>query len=264
MIRGLQISKTGMLTQQRKQENIANNIVNANTTGFKKASSAIASDKDLFLHRLNDEMRKTSFGKTVKTPAVGPLGMGVFLDETLTNFLQGSIYETNIKTDLAIEGNGFFTVEQGGELFLTRDGSFNIDSQGNVVNGQGLYLHGNNGRLTIPQGMVNTHGDINFASTGEVSVGGQIIDTLRITEVQNPNSLDKLGDNLFVATGNTVVGGGQQSIIRQGFLEGSNVELANEMVELIATTRAYEANQKAIQAHDETLGKAVNEIASVR
>ncbi|QNO15182.1 flagellar hook-basal body protein [Alkalicella caledoniensis] len=260
MIRGLHISKTGMITQQRKQENIANNIVNSNTTGFKKASSAIAADKDLFLHRLNDEILRTSFGNTDKKPAVGPLGMGVFLDETLTNFLQGNMIETNIKSDLAIAGNGFFTVEQGGQLFLTRDGSFNIDSQGNLVNGDGLYLHGSNGRITLPQGH---NGQFSVSTNGQISVGDQFIDTIRITTIQNPHSLDKLGNNLFATTARTTEGGVQGEII-QGYLEGSNVDLADEMVELIATMRAYEANQRAIHAHDETLGKAVNEIASVR
>lgn len=257
MIRGLQISKTGMLAQQRKQENIANNIVNANTTGFKKATSAISSDRDMFLHRLNDEIIRTSMGNMDKKPRVGPLGTGVFVDETLINFTMGSLQETGNNLDLAIEGNGFFTVEGNGQEFLTRDGVFSVDSQGYIVNSSGFYLLGVNGRINVAST------DVDITPEGAIVQDDQILDNLQITVVNNPHSLEKLGLNLFAATANTQIGG-DQGLIRQGFLEGSNVDLAEEMVELISTMRAYETNQRMIQTLDETLGKAVNEIASVR
>ncbi len=258
MIRGLQISKTGMLTQQRKQENIANNIVNANTPGFKKATAAVASDRNLFLHRLNDEILKTSFGNIDKMPRVGPLGMGAFVDETMISFLQGNLQETGNTFDLAIGGNGFFTVERDGQFFLTRDGVFTVDINGDIVNSEGNYLMGQNGRINVANA-----GEVVFDPSGAILVDGQAIDYLQITTVQNPHSLDKIGRNLFSMTDRTQFGG-VQGQIRQGFIEGSNVDLGEEMIELISTMRAYEANQKAIQAQDETLGKAVNEIASVR
>jgi flagellar basal-body rod protein FlgG len=257
VIRGLHIAKTGMLTQQRRQENIANNIVNANTPGFKKATAAIAKDRDLFLHRLNDEVLKTSFGKVDRKPRVGPLGTGVFVDETLVNFNAGSLIETQNPLDLAIEGNGFFAVEGNGQTLLTRDGVFTIDSQGYVVNSDGYYLLGQNGRINL------AGNEVTIRENGDIYVDGNYIDTLQITTVENPYSLSKLGMNLFTVTDRTILGG-PQGIIRQGFMEGSNVDLAEEMVELISTLRAYEANQKVIQTHDELLGKAVNEIASVR
>ncbi|SHJ80954.1 flagellar basal-body rod protein FlgG [Anaerobranca californiensis DSM 14826] len=257
MIRGLHIAKTGMLTQQRRQENIANNIVNANTPGFKKATAAIAKDRDLFLHRLNDEVLKTSFGNIDRKPKVGPLGTGVFVDETLVNFSTGSLIETNNPLDLSIQGGGFFTLEGNGQTFLTRNGVFTTDSQGYVVNSDGFYLLGQNGRISL------NGGEITIKENGDIFVDGNYIDTLQITTVQNPHSLSKLGMNLFTVTERTILGG-PQGLIRQGFIEGSNVDLAEEMVELISTLRAYEANQKIIQTHDELLGKAVNEIASVR
>lgn len=257
MIRGLQISKTGMLAQQRKQENIANNIVNANTVGFKKATSAISSDKNMFLHRLNDEVMRTSMGNIDKKPRVGPLGTGVFVDETLTNFTTGNLQETGNKLDLAIEGNGFFTVEMNGQEFLTRDGVFSVDSQGYIVNSSGYYLTGQNGRISVGST------DLEVTEEGAILRSGQIADRLQITVVNNPYTLEKIGLNLFVETDSTQIGG-EQGLIRQGFLEGSNVDLAEEMVELVSTMRAYETNQRMIQTLDETLGKAVNEIASVR
>lgn len=257
MIRGLQISKTGMLTQQRRQENIANNIVNANTVGFKKATSAISSDREMFIHRLNDEVFKTSMGNFDRKPRVGPLGTGVFVDETLVNFTMGNLLETGNNLDLAIEGNGFFTVERDGQQFLTRDGAFTVDAQGFVVNSTGHYLMGSNGRINIG------NGDLQVTTEGIVMQNGQLLDNLQITVINNPHSLEKIGLNLFAVTDNTAIGG-PQGQIRQGFLEGSNVDLAEEMVELISTMRAYEANQRMIQTLDDTLGRAVNEIASVR
>lgn len=258
MIRGLQMSKSGMITQQRKQENIANNIVNANTVGFKKATSAIASDKNLFIHRLNDELLRTSMGTVDKRPGVGPLGTSVFVDETKVSFFSGSLQETDNPLDLAIEGEGFFTVARDGQAFLTRDGVFAVDSNGDIVNSQGYFLMGQNGRINVGQG-----GDISVTTDGSIYRNNQLVDNLQISHVSNPNSLQKLGLNLFSVTDRTQFGQGEGRI-RQGFLEGSNVDLAEEMVELISTMRAYEANQKMIQVQDETLGKAVNEIASVR
>ena len=182
---------------------------------------------------------------------------GVFLDETLMYFAIVNLQETGNKLDLAIEGNGFFTVEGNGQQLLSRDGVFTVDSQGYIVNSSGYYLMGESGRINAG------NGDVEVTTEGTVLQNNQVLDNLLITVVNNPHSLEKVGLNLFAATGNTQIGGAQ-GLVRQGFLEGSNVDLAEEMVELISTMRAYETNQKMIQTLDETLGKAVNEIASVR
>ncbi|WP_353893143.1 flagellar hook-basal body complex protein [Proteinivorax hydrogeniformans] len=257
MIRGLQMSKQGMIAQQKKQDNISNNIVNASTHGYKKDQSVIGAKPEMFIHRLNDAIYDTSFGRRDLKPGVGALGTGTIVDETFTNFSQGPVTQTDRTNDFALVGQGFFTVSHNGEEYLTRDGEFNVDTQGNLVTNKGAFVLGQNGPLNVG------NADFQVNEQGEVYSDGEYIDTLNITSVENPNSLLKMGENLLQLTDESEVVEANTTV-RQSYLEQSNVNLAEEMVDMLATMRAYEANQRAIQTHDETLGKAVNEIAQLR
>ncbi|WP_350343514.1 flagellar hook-basal body protein [Proteinivorax tanatarense] len=257
MIRGLQLSSQGMIAQQKKQENIANNIVNANTNGYKKDQSVVGAKPEMFIHRLNDAVMETSFGRRDLMPGVGGLGTGTIVDETFTNFTQGNIVQTDRNADLALVGEGFFTVQQDGETFLTRDGEFNVDSQGNLVTNKGAFVLGQNGLINVGSD------DFTVNEQGQIFVDNELVDSLDITGVENPNSMLKMGENLLQLTDDSVEVGAN-TIVKQNYLEQSNVNLGEEMVDMISTMRAYEANQKAIHTQDETLGKAVNEIAQLR
>lgn len=226
-------------------------------TDLKKDQSIVAAKPKMFVHRLNDAILETSFGRRDLKPGVGPLGTGTLIDETYTNHNQGEVIQTDRNLDFALVGEGFFTVQQGDDTFLTRDGEFNVDVEGNLVTSTGEFVMGQDGPVNLPSR------DFDVNSQGEIYVDGDYIDTLEISAVENPNSLLKVSDNLLELSEESELID-HNAEVRQNYLEQSNVNLAEEMVELISTMRAYEANQKAIHTQDETLGKAVNEIAQMR
>ena len=187
------------------------------------------------------------------------------IGETYTDYSQGSFRETGATYDLGLEGNGFFaisTTDKSGteHIRYTRDGSFTVTRDGYLVTKDGDYVLGaNNQRIQIPGAAtakvaVDTLGNI-YAN--EVQVG-----RLQIVDFQNKDALTLYGENMFEALPEAGMVAGT-ALVRQGYLETSNVNVINEMVSMISITRAYEANQKMMQTVDSTLNKAVNEIGKL-
>lgn len=249
MIRGLYTSASGMLAESVRNDVTANNLANANTTGYKKDTAIIASFPDMLLYRLNDQRKGE-----VQPPAIGKLGTGALVDEVITDHGEGQLKETSSFFDLAIAGDGYFTVETPAGQRYTRNGSFSLNRDGYLVTNQGYYVLGQAGRI-------RADGEFKVDNNGNVFVNGGQTDTLRIVTFADPRQLTKIGDTLFTAAQQ-----GDQTNARvvQKYLETSNINPITEMVNMIAIMRAYEANQKAIQAHDSTLDKAVNSVGSVK
>lgn len=251
MVRGFYIAGTGMMLQRRLYENTTNNIVNADTTGYKKDYLVSHSFDDVLINRIND----TSV--VGLTQYVGPLGFGTQVDRKYTSFTEGSFEFTERTTDIALGGDAFFVMDtEAGELY-TRCGAFYLNSEGYLIDGSGNYLMGTNGRVYVGSD------DFSVNELGEVFVGGQQVNTLRLVAFEEGAELRKVGDNLY-----TLVGGNmtdpQNYVVKQGYLESSNVEIAREMVDMMTIYRAYETNQKMLTMIDETVGMAVNDIGALR
>ena len=251
MLRGLYTAATGMTVQRNKMDVLTNNIVNASTTGYKQDELISSSFEEVLIERINDPYVVNT------SDEVGPYSFGTHIDEVFTNFAQGSFEETGTATDLAISGEGFFAVETPDGERYTRDGNFSVDQQGYLLTGSGYYVLGDNGRLNVGTG------GFTVAQDGSVTVGGEVSDTIRIVRFEEMTGLRKQGENLYYSLNGEIPteDGGE---VLQGYLEGSNVDIASEMVDMISVYRTYEANQKILTMTDETLGLAVNDLGSLR
>ena len=251
-----------MRAQQLRIDAIANNLANVNTTAFKRSR---VSFQDL----LYETLQGTRLVNYQNTEAMGPVqvGRGVRVVGNSRVHAQGSLEPTQRPTDIAISGDGFFMIRLPNDtVAYTRDGTFNIADTGALVTQDGYGVLGlNEAPLYVPEG---TSGSLAVSPTGQVSVI-QEGETVPVGEIglirfMNPSGLESLGGNLYGATdaaGEGVIGlpldtgFGQLS---QGFLETSNVEIVQEMVDMIAAQRAYEVNSKAIQTAEEMIQNAIN------
>ena len=256
MINSLWISKTGMEAQQTQLDVISHNLANVSTTGFKRSNAVF---EDLMYQNLRQVGANSS--EQSQLPTGLQLGLGVRTVATSRSFTQGSMQQTSNQLDVAIKGNGFFQVTQpDGTIGYTRDGSFQVDSQGRLVTSSGLPVA--NG-ITVPPSATN----VSIAADGTVSATlpnsatPQNIGSLALANFVNPAGLEPRGDNLYVETaasgqpnGGTAGTNGLGTVM-QGFLETSNVNVVQELVSMIQTQRAYEMNSKAIQSSDQMLQK---------
>jgi len=252
----LWIAKTGMTAQQTQLDVISHNLANVSTTGFKRNNAVF---EDLIYQNLRQVGANTT--EQNQLPTGLHLGLGVRTVATSRNFTQGSLQETKNSLDVAINGNGFFEVTMpDGTIGYTRDGSFQVDAQGRVVTSSGLPVA--NG-ITVPQGATS----ISISADGVVSaiVAGntqpQQLGSLAMSSFINPAGLEPVGQNLFkesAASGQPqqgTPGTNGLGFIKQGFLESSNINVVEELVNMIQTQRAYEMNSKAIQTSDQMLAK---------
>lgn len=252
MLRAFFTSATGMRAQELLIDNTANNLANVNTTGFKRSHLEFA---DLIYDVSKLPGAPTSEGQT--SPIGLQIGNGVRPVGTTNVFSQGVLTQDGVETHVAIEGDGFFRVTlPDGSPGYTRDGSFNRNGEGQIVNGDGRLIDPN---ITIPLGAeqvtISATGEVSYLENGLSTAAGQI----ELYRFANPNGLRQLGGNTYAATeaSGTEIAGTAGSLgfgtLRQGFLEGSNVQVVSEMVSLITAQRAYEINSRAIRAGDEML-----------
>lgn len=258
MIQALWTARAGLVSQQYNVDTIANNIANADTTAFKRNTVHI---EDMpYVYKLNPSVKQPR-----NEGELPHMGTGARVVASPKYFAQGAMQQTERKLDLAIEGPGFFSVTDGmGNAFFTRDGNFKIaevEENGLVheyiTTQDGYWLLGQNGlRIELPAG--TSEDDISVSSNGVISAGGVDVGNLAIVEFTNPQGLQALGNNLYTQTDNAgqAAFAAGQSHVRQGFLESSNVDMADEMTRLIQAQRVYALNAKALQTADEMLGLA--------
>lgn len=243
---------TGMEAQQLNLNTIANNLANVNTAGFKRSKIEF---QDLIYQKPRDAGSEAGGGNLVPTGI--EVGNGSRVAATTKVFTQGQLSETGEKFDVAIQGDGFFEVQMpDGTLAYTRDGSFKLSAGGQVVTADGYPVL--SGFQAVPVGMTS----VNIAENGEVTIqsaDGATNFRVNMTRFANPAGLQSLGGNLYSETGASgipEVGNPAEDgfgSLHQGYLEMSNVNIVEEMVNLIVAQRAYEINSKSIQTSDEML-----------
>ena len=259
MIKAMRTAASGMIGQQMNVDNIANNLANVNTTGFKQDRAAFT---DLLYQEIQRAGVRLPNGNV--TPVGKSIGSGVRLAAIDKEFRQGSLRQTGNPFDMAIQGEGFFQVTlQNGNLAYTRDGSFKRDAQGNIVNSAGLMLQP---QISLGAEVITIAVTPDGLLQGYDGVNPQPVTTVQIELARfvNPKGLRAIGGNLYVeteASGTAETGNpgtAQFGTLQGGFLEESNVEIVREMVELISAQRAYEINSNAIKTADEMLRVANN------
>lgn len=275
MIRGIYTGASGMIAQQARLDTVSNNLANVDKTGFKKDLTLFKAFPDMLIRRLRESgLGVTPAGSYDSMPYVGKLGTGVEVNEVYTDFDQGSLQRTENNFDLALEGRGFMTVQtERGERY-TRNGSFTINQEGILMTHNGYPVLGENGIIRVQQNnfIVNERGEvIANAALGPDELASManndwsqpvVVDRLRLVDFEHIRELKKEGDSLWRETefSGPPLPPGNLKVI-QGFLEKSNVNMVRELVDMIEVQRSYEANQKAVQAHDAELGRLINEVA---
>ena len=254
MIRSLFTGTTGMNAQQLNIDVIANNLANVSTTGFKKS---ITDFQDLLYETIKVPGSQTS--TDTQSPTVILVGMGVGTGAVTKVFSQGELLQTQNQLDIAIEGSGFFQIQMpNGSTAYTRAGAFKTDSNGRITNSNGYILLP---AVTIPQGA----NQITISNTGIVSAilagdtASTQLGTIELATFINSAGLSSIGNNLFTETGASgapstgTPGDNGYGILSQSFLEGSNVNIVQEMANMITAQRAYEINSKVITTSDEMM-----------
>lgn len=261
MIRSLYTTLSGLVTQEAKEDAITNNLANIGTTGFKSDDVLVKNFKDILI----ENQDKIVNGKHVSNP-IGRISLGSKIDGVNTDFTQGIVTDTNVDTDMAIQGRGFFTVlrDMGNgnqKQYYTRDGHFHVNGNGYLINDSGDYVRGANLQTGAAGNIYIGNGKMVCGKDGTISVDGKSAYKLQLADFQNYNALTKAGDNLYEGQG--AVNPGNISV-KQKALEKSNVNAVSEMVSMMTVMRTFETNQKIMQSIDETLGKAVNDLGTVR
>ena len=256
MIRSLWIAKTGLDAQQTQLDVTSNNLANVSTNGYKRARA-------VFEDLLYQTLRQPGASSSAQTPIPSGLqiGTGVRPVSTNRNFTQGNLTQTGNSLDIAIQGEGFFQIQlPDGTLGYTRDGAFQKDSQGQIVTSNGYPL---SPAITIPSNAltisVGTDGVITVLQSGSatpVQVG-----QIQLANFVNVGGLQSMGQNLFLETASSgtatpnTPGTNGVGLLNQGYVETSNVNVVEELVNMITTQRAYEINSRAIQTSDQMLAR---------
>jgi flagellar basal-body rod protein FlgG len=260
MIRALYSAASGMTAQQLNIDNIANNLANSNTVGYK---SRRAQFQDLMYQTLVQPGSQS--GAATIVPSGLQLGLGVRTASNEIIFSQGDFSHTSNPLDMVIQGRGFFQIKQAnGETAYSRAGSFQLDANGNIVDGNGNPLQP---QITIPATAqsitIATDGTVSYTLPGQAAAqtGGQIT----LANFQNPAGLNSVGQSYYLptdASGAALIGvpGGTDGIgtILQGYVEQSNVSVVDEFINLISAQRAYEANSKVVKAADDMYSQVNN------
>ncbi len=255
MLRSLHSAASGMLAQETQIDVTANNIANVSTTGFRRARAEF---QDLLY-----QQQRTAGGGTGAPPSGTQIGQGTRIAATQFSHTQGNLMQTGNTLDVAIEGSGFFQIERpDGQTMYSRAGNLQTNAEGQLVTVDGWPL---SPAVSIPQGATS----LTIAPNGTISVTmpgaaeSQAIGRIQLATFPNPGGLEAQGRSLFRAndaSGSPIVASpGEEGLgqLSQGFLEGSNVQVVNEMIDLISSQRAYEINHRVIQSADDMLRKAV-------
>ncbi|HCO11662.1 MAG TPA: flagellar basal-body rod protein FlgF [Desulfonauticus sp.] len=258
MQKGMYSALFGALSQEFRLNIIANNLANVNTVGFKREKTAFA---DVFTRFASDYVDPNTSLKPVVPWPEANLVSETRLTGNYVDFNQGALKLTGNSLDVAIEGEGFFKVQTPGGIRYTRNGSFARDPvSGNLVTAQGYPVLGEGGPIELPE-----TGQIVINEKGQISVDGDIIGNLAVVTVTDLRSLKKEGENLLYIEGNKAQEVPlENALVKQGYLEDSNVQVVEEMVSMIDTLRTFESLQKAMTISQEEDQKAIRDVGTTR
>ncbi len=271
MVRGWYTGASGMNAQQSRLDAISNNLANVDTTSYKRDITVSKNFPELLLRRMDDDgVYKTPFGSADVAPIIGKVGLGVELNELFTDFSQGSFKPTASASDMALEGRGFFAVETPYGERYTRNGNFTVGVEGFLETKEGYPVLGENGRLYLQDTKytINKNGEVWVRPISNTDADPILLDRVRLVDFENDRYLAKQGSSLYKDT--AISGpalpseGSTRPVIQQGFVEASNVNVVNEMVQMIEVNRAYEANQKSIQSEDTMMQKLWGETVRLK
>ena len=242
MVKGLYTAYTGMINEQNRLDILSNNLANADTNGYKKEGATNQTFADELAIKIKDT---SSYGMPQK---LGTMSMGVHIGETYTDYSQGNFRVTDNATDFALDGDGFFAIaytDKAGNTSVkySRDGAFVVNTAGYLI-------------------QVDPNVPITVDEKGNIFQNNQQVGTIGVVDIADYNYLAKYGENMY----DLVNGGARQAStakVTQGCIESSNINVVSEMVNMITISRAFQAGQKVINAVDETLDKAVNQVGKV-
>ncbi|HWO98821.1 MAG TPA: flagellar hook-basal body protein [Bacillus sp. (in: firmicutes)] len=278
MFKGFYAATSGMLSQQRKTDMLTNNIANANTPGFKADQASLRAFPEMLLQQQRSSgVPGIERSRGTDKQHIGSLNTGVYMQETVPSFVQGALKDTGRKTDIAIidqrspvdengnKGTFFFAVRGAdNELRYTRNGNFTVDGSGFLTTNEGLYVMDANNNPIQLQGQ-----DFQVSPQGLITENGQLVAQLHVAVAANAGQMMKEGSGLYRTEDNAPLPLAFEDEtssfnLQQGVLERSNVDVTQTMTELLSAYRAFEANQKIIQAYDRSMDKAANEIGRLR
>jgi len=258
MVKGLYTAYTGMINEQNRMDVITNNLANSDTSGFKKEGATSQAFDTVLAYKIKD----ASVSPTL-AHGIGNMNMGVKIGENYTDYSQGAFKVTENTFDLAISGTGFYNIEftnKAGDTSTkyTRDGSFTVTKDGYLVTKDGDFVLGtNNGRIKIDPTQ-----DVSIDSMGNITQNSANVGTIKITDFEDYDYLKHYGENYYQPVEGATEKQGDYTI-NQGYLETSNVQVVQEMVEMISVSRQYESNQRMITTIDSTLEIASKQLGRI-
>ncbi len=257
MVKGLYTAYTGMINEQNRMDVLTNNLANSDTNGFKKEGATSQAFDSLLALKIKDRSENPNLAHPI-----GIANLGVKVGENYTDYSQGAFKVTDRTYDVALSGEGFFNIEytnKAGETstMYTRDGAFVINTQGYLVNKDGDYVLGQNGRIRLDPTQ-----DVAIDTQGNISQNGARVAQIKLTDFQDYNYIEHFGENYY----RPVEGATEKAATattNQGYIETSNVQVVQEMVEMISVSRQYESNQRLITTIDGTLQIVSNQLGKV-
>lgn len=258
MVKGLYAAYTGMINEQNRMDTLTNNLANVDTNGFKKEGATSQAFDTVLAYKIKDVSESPNIARNI-----GNMNLGVKIGENYTDYSQGAFKVTGNTYDLAISGSGFFNIEFTNKAGAkstkyTRDGAFTVNKEGYLVTKDGDYvLNSNDGRIKI-----DPMHEVSIDSMGNIAQNGTNIAQVKITDFEDYNYLEKYGENYFQPVNGAEQKDGDYTI-NQGYVETSNVQTVQEMVEMISVSRQYESNQRIITTIDSTLEIVSKELGRV-
>ncbi|MGE3725010.1 MAG: flagellar basal-body rod protein FlgF [Candidatus Sericytochromatia bacterium] len=256
--RGLYTAASAMMMDMVRMDTLSNNLANLNTTGYKRMQTLHHDFQRGLLDRMKNSQsylsqrsgqEEVAFRSSQDVP-LGHLGTGTVVSGIYTDFSSGSVEDTGNAFDLALQGDGFFTVETPSGLMYTRNGAFTRNGEGELVTSEGFRVLGQNGPIVLPEQGVT------ITEQGEIYAGQEQLDSLQITDFEEPWSLIRRGSSFFAAPSDAPQTAAEAKVL-QGKLEHTNVNTAGEMVQMITALRSYQMSQKALQSEDELTGRLI-------
>lgn len=264
MNRGFYAAVSAMSADIERFNVMTNNLANINTHGYKKHQTLHHDFQTGLVKRFNDSREQWPLARVSRAPdlipaqprTLGKMGAGTLVQSTWTDYLDGALEQTDRNLDIALQGQGFLVIQQDdNQVAYTRHGALTLNGEQTLVNSEGRAVLGNRGAISLTNAQ-----KITITEQGDVYADGQFVDRLLLAQFEAPEKLINIGNNLYQALPEMQELYAENIQVFQGYLERSNVNVADEMVKMVSALRAYQASSKALQTQDELNGRLVNDV----